>query len=128
MVLNSCISSGDQIGCGARGDGTQLRMAAGKVMCSAKNGILVDDAANAAIFGVHASLNEDSSFACAGMGTSMHVNCCASLDAVPYSVKDGARMVCRDSIPTFDSAMMSPEARLASWPPIALVGHNINIA
>lgn len=97
-------------------------------MCCSKNGILVDDGAHGSIFGVHASLNEDSSFACSGMGTSMHVNCCASLDSVLYSVKDGARMECWDSVPSYDTALLSSEVRLASWPPIALVGHRINIA
>lgn len=128
LILNDCTSSGDSIGCGARGEGTQLRMAGGRVMCCSKNGILVDDGANGAVFGVHASLNDDSSFACSGPGTSMHVKCCASLDATPYSVRDGARMVCMDSVPPFESAFVPPEARLSSWPPIALVGHAINIA
>ncbi|NJR42955.1 MAG: hypothetical protein HC767_10115 [Akkermansiaceae bacterium] len=81
-----------------------------------------------AIFGVHASLNEDSSFACSGIGTSMHVNCCASLDAVPYSVRDGARMECWDCLPAIAEGMGGADTNMASWPPIALVGHRINIA
>lgn len=99
VLLTDCSSNGDDTGCCASGDGAQLKMFGGWVGSSSKVGVNVQDGAAVALGGVQTLWNSECGFNCTGLGSSMHLTCCVSLDVLPYRQGEGGLLSCNQCSP-----------------------------